>query len=174
MRKIIVYIATSADGYISRPDGDVDWLSRPSPKGNYGLNAFYKSIDTVLMGRKTYEKAIELGQECYPGKRNIVFSRRRRRNRARVVEFVSRDVRACAKELRASKGKNIWLLGGAALIASFLDARAIDEFIIHIVPIMIGAGIPLIQPKHRSVPLKLRACRRYPDGVVGLHYVVRW
>src|SRR5919199_6417069 len=79
VRKIIYYVATSADGYIARPDGDVSWLERPRPKGNYGMAAFHRSVDTVLMGRRTYEVARAFGHESHPGKKNYVFSHARRR-----------------------------------------------------------------------------------------------
>ncbi len=172
MRKIIVYIATSADGYIARPDGDVAWLDRPRPKGNYGMAAFYKSIDTVLMGRKTYDLALKFGHKSYPGKQNYVFSRTRRRSRIPNVKFVRQAAGEFAKQLRTVKGKNIWLVGGGGLIAEFLDAGEIDEFIIHVIPTFIGEGIPLIQPKHRLIRLELLSSRAYPDGVVRLHYHV--
>lgn len=172
MRKIIIYIATSADGYIARPDGDVAWLDRPRPKGNYGMAAFYKSVDTVLMGRKTYEIGLKLGQDAYPGKKNYIFSRTRRRSRNPDVEFVVGAVGGFARQLRGGKGKNIWLVGGGELVAAFLDEEQIDEFIIHIIPIFIGEGIPLIHPRHRSVPLTLLSSRSYSDGVVRLHYAV--
>ena len=172
MRKIIVYVATSADGYIARPDGDVAWLDRPRPKGNYGMAAFYRSVDTVLLGRRTYDAARALGHESYPGKKNYVFSRARRRGRAPGVEFVSGDVGEFARRLRGSAGENIWLVGGAGLAASFLDAGQIDEFIIHVVPVLIGEGIPLVGPRQRSVPLRLLSSRAYADGVVRLHYSV--
>ena len=172
MRKIIVYIATSADGYIARPDGDVAWLDRPRPKGNYGMAAFYKSVDTVLMGRKTYEIGLKFGQDSYPGKKNYIFSRTRRQSRNPEVEFVTRAVGGFARHMRKSEGKNIWLVGGGELVAAFLDEEQIDEFIIHIIPIFIGEGIPLIHPSHRSVPLTLLSSRSYSDGVVRLHYAV--
>jgi len=172
MRKIIYYVATSADGYIARPDGDVSWLERPRPKGNYGMAAFFRSVDTVLLGRRTYEVARSFGHESHPGKKNYVFSRARRRSRAPGVEFVGGDVGDFARRLRGSKGKNVWLLGGGALAASFLDAGQLDEFIIHVVPVLIGEGIPLIQPRHRRMPLKLLSSHAYPDGVVRLHYSV--
>ncbi len=173
MRKVIVYIATSADGYIARKDGDVSWLDRPRPKGNYGMAAFYKSVDTVIMGRKTYDIALKFGQESYPGKKNYIFSRTRRRNQSPNVEFVNETVGDFATGLRNDKGKNIWLVGGGGLVASFLDAGHIDEFIIHVIPIFIGKGIPLIQPRHRSVSLTLRSSQAYSDGVVRLHYSVQ-
>jgi dihydrofolate reductase len=172
MRKIIVYVATSADGYIARPDGDVAWLDRPRTGGDYGMGRFYKSIDTVLMGRKTYDVALKFGQKPYPRKKNYVFSRTRRRSRAPNVEFVSGEVGEFAKQLRGNKGKDIWLVGGAELIAAFLDVGQIDEFIVHVIPTLIGEGIPLVHPRHRSVLLALISCRPYPDGVVRLHYSV--
>jgi dihydrofolate reductase len=172
VRKIIVYIATSADGYIARPNGDVDWLDRPRVAGDYGMGAFYKSIDTVLMGRKTFEVGVKLGQTDYPGKTNYIFSRKRRHSKTASVEFVRQAVGKFASGLREGKGKNIWLVGGAELIGAFLDAGQIDEFIVHIVPTLIGAGIPLIQPRRRTLPLKLLSSRAYADGVVRLHYAV--
>ena len=172
MRKVIVYIATSADGYIARPDGDVAWLDRPMPKGSYGMGAFYKSIDTVLMGRKTYDIALKFGQESYTGKKNYIFSRKRRKSLVPNVEFVNEMVGDFMRRLRSVKGKNIWLVGGGELIGALLDEGQIDEFIIHVIPIFIGEGIPLIHPRHRSVQLTLLSSNAYPDGVVRLHYSV--
>jgi dihydrofolate reductase len=171
VRKIIVYVATSADGYIARPDGDVAWLDRPRVAGDYGMRAFYKSVDTVLMGRKTYDVARRFGQTHYAGKKNYVFSRGRRR-RAAHVEFVREAVGDFARRLRGDKGKDVWLVGGAELIAAFLDEGQIDEFILHVIPTLIGEGIPLVHPRHRTVPLTLLASQPYPDGVVRLHYAV--
>ena len=76
------------------------------------------------------------------------------------------------QRLRAQPGKNIWMMGGGEIIASFLDEGEIDEFSIHVIPIFIGAGIPLIKPQHRSIPLKLLSTKKFPDSVVHLHYRV--
>src|SRR5262249_51032346 len=89
-----------------------------------------------------------------------------------AVEFVTESIPVFAKRLRMTQGKDIWMMGGAGLIAAFLDAGQIDEFIIHVIPTLIGEGIPLIAPRHRTVRLVLRSCRRYWDGVVGLRYAV--
>ena len=172
MRKIIYYGATSADGYIARPDGGVEWLERPRPKDNYGMAAFYRSIDTVLMGRKTYDVARKFGHESYPGKKNYVFSRKRRRINVPNVELVREPVGDFARRLRAAKGKNIWLVGGGELAAAFLDAGHLDELVVHVVPVLIGEGIPLLQPRQRLRRLTLLSPRAYPDGVVRLHYSV--
>lgn len=173
MRKIIVYIATSADGYIARPDGDVSWLDRPHTAGDYGIAEFYKSIDTVLMGRKTYDFAASHGQKSYPAKKNYVFSRSPGASTFSGVEFVNEDPETFAERLRARNGKDIWLVGGGELIGAFLDAGQVDEFIIHVIPTFIGEGIPLIHPRHRSVGLRLLDSETYADGVLRIHYSVR-
>ena len=178
MRKIIVSVAVSADGYIARPDGDVGWLDRPRTAGDYGMGAFYRSIDTILFGRKTYEVALDFQRKGVPGAEfdpkitNYVFSRRPPKSAPAGVAFVTQPIPAFARRLRAAPGKNVWMMGGAGLIASFLDAGEIDELILHVIPIFIGEGIPLVAPRHRAVPLVLRSSRRYSDGVVRLHYAV--
>lgn len=174
-RKIIAYIATSADGYIARPDGDVAWLDRPRPAGDYGMGAFFRSIDTILWGRKTYEFGLKHGGTGAFGSkiRNYVFSHRPPQAAAAPnVEFVNEPIGPFAKRLRAEAGKDIWMMGGAGLIGSFLDEGEIDEFSIHVIPVFIGEGIPLIAPRHRLVPLALLSSRRFSDGVVHLNYRV--
>jgi dihydrofolate reductase len=174
-RKVIVYIATSADGYIARPDGDVEWLSRPQPKGNYGIGAFFKSIDTILWGRKTYTKGIEMGMKdsgMGPSVKNYVFSRNPGAALLAGFEQVKEPIGPFMRRLRAQAGKDIWMMGGGEIIGSFLDEGEIDEFSIHVIPVLIGEGIPLIQPRHRSIPLKLVSTKKFPDGVVHLHYSV--
>jgi dihydrofolate reductase len=178
-RKIIVHIAVSADGFIGRRDGSVDWLEGPSPKGNYGMNAFYKSIDTILWGRETCDMAIEFQKKGVSGTafdtkvKNYVFTRSLPKEAAPAgVEFVNEPVKAFATRLRKKKGKDIWMMGGAGIIASFLDAGEIDEFVISVIPKFIGEGIPLMDPRRRTVPLKLISCKKFTDGVVGLHYAV--
>jgi dihydrofolate reductase len=177
MRKIIVYIATSADGFIARKDGAVDWLDRPRPKGNYGMGEFWKSIDTILLGRKTYDFVVQFVKE---GKapptmgdiKHYAFSRKPPKEVLPGFEFVKEPIKKFAKCLRAQKGKNIFLMGGGGLIASFLDAGEIDEFVISVIPTFIGEGIPLIAPRQRTVPLKLLSTKKFLDGVVSLHYAV--
>jgi dihydrofolate reductase len=179
-RKIIAYIATSADGFIARSDGSVDWLDRPRPKSNYGMGAFYKSIDTVLWGRKTCDMALDFQKKGVSGSafdtrvKNYVFTRGRPPSAAPAgVEFVNESIEAFTTRLREKKGKDIWMMCGAGIIASFLDEGKIDEFMIHVIPKFIGEGIPLIAPGRRTVPLKLISCTKFPDGVIKLHYTVR-
>jgi dihydrofolate reductase len=173
-RKVIVHIATSADGYIARTDGDLEWLtSRPAPEGFYGMNAFMRSIDTTILGRKTYEVSLRLGAKFDSKSRNIVFSRHAPPGDAPPgVEFVNSAIAPFVSRLREHPGKDIWLMGGGELIASFLDEQVIDEFIISVAPVFIGDGIPLIARRHRQVPLDLHSIERFEDGVVQLHYRV--
>src|SRR5215813_3028967 len=126
-RKVIVHIGTSADGFIARPDGDLEWLtSRPAPAGFYGINAFMKSVDTKLLGRKTYEASLRLGEggggsKFDPKHPTLVFSRQAPpADLPSGVEFVHDDIRQFVQRLRERPGKNIWLMGGGDLIASFL------------------------------------------------------
>ena len=194
-RRIIVYIATSADGFIARPDGSVDWLDRPWPKGQYGMPEFFKSIDTILWGRKTFMPVIEKGMDLSvygPGIKNYVFSRSLtaasspapQKTFGPGVEFVNEPIKPFAQRLRAQPAaaglsagagkprKNIFMMGGAELIAAFLDEGEIDEFSIHVIPVLIGEGIPLVAPRHRNVNLALLSTKTFPDGVVHLNYRV--
>jgi dihydrofolate reductase len=173
-RNIIVHIGTSADGYIARPDGDLDWLtSRPKPAGFYGLGNFMQSIDTKLLGRKTYEMSRRMGARPDSKNRTIVFTRQAPPADAPSgVEFVTGEIAPFVSRLREQPGKDIWLMGGGDLIASFLDAQAIDEFVVTVAPVFIGDGIPLIARRNRHVPLDLRSVDRFDDGVVQLRYGV--
>lgn len=173
-RKTIVYIASSADGFIARPNGAVDWLERPGSKGDYGMKEFYRSVDTCILGRKTYDMAVSFGMpEGYAGKKNYVFSRTLKKAANPKVMVINKDVAQFSEQLRSQKGRNIWLVGGAELVAAFLDCGQVDEFIIHVVPVLIGEGIPLVAPRHRDIPLNLLESKAFEDGVVRLHYSVR-
>ena len=175
-RKIIVNIATSADGYVARPDGNLDWLTeRPAPKGFYGLPEFERSIDAKILGRKTFDRSLELGARFSERTVHYVFSRGRPpASLPAGVQFVTEPIAAFAEHLRTQAGKNVWMMGGGDIIGSFVDEGAIDEFIITVVPIFIGEGIPLLAPRHREVALRSLGGQQFPDGVVQLHYCVQW
>jgi dihydrofolate reductase len=178
-RKIIAELAVSADFYIARPDGDVEWLNRRPGTEDYGMKKFYGSIDTILWGRKTYDWLLAYHKKA--GKteglfdtsvKNYVFSRNPPRRVAAGAEFVREPLKKFVWRLRAAPGKNIWMMGGGGLIASFLDAGELDEFDLHVMPVLIGKGIPLVAPRRRDVELRLLEARSYRDGVVKLRYAV--
>jgi dihydrofolate reductase len=177
-RKIVAYVAVSADGYIARPDGDVEWLNRRPDTVDYGYAKFYASVDAVLLGRGTYDWAVRYMKK-HPGTPvfdarmpHYVFTRKPPKHVPTGVQFTSESVKVVARRLRAARGKNIWMMGGGHLIASFLDAGEIDEFDLHVIPVLIGEGIPLIAPRHRDIELRLLAAKKFADGVVRLRYEV--
>jgi len=174
-RKIVVHIATSADGYIAGPDGALEWLiERPAPKGFYGMPQFMRSVDATILGRRTFDASLRLGATFGgDGRRSYVFSRRPPPDGVPAgVEFVTEPIRDFAARLRGAGGKTVWMMGGGEIIASFLDEGAIDEFVVTVVPVFIGDGIPLVARRRRHVPLRLRASQSFPDGVVQNHYDV--
>jgi dihydrofolate reductase len=174
-RKIIVNIATSADGYVARSDANLDWLTeRPAPKGFYGLPEFERSTDAKILGRKTFDQSLRMGAPFSADAIHYVFSRQPPPASVPAgVRFITESIDAFAGRLRSQAGKNVWMLGGGEIIGSFLDEDAIDEFIITVVPIFIGEGIPLLVPRHREVALGLLGVQQFPDGVVQLHYEVQ-
>jgi len=137
------------------------------------MSAFMTSIDTKLLGRKTYEQSLRLGAKFDSKNRTFVFSHHPPPAEASSgVEFVSGAIGQFVRRLREEPGKDIWLMGGGELIASFLDEQAIDEFVVTVAPVFIGDGIPLIARRHRHVPLDLQSVESFEDGVVQLHYRV--
>ena len=174
-RKIIVNIATSADGYVARPDGNLDWLTeRPAPKGFYGLPEFERSTDAKILGRKTFDRSLQMGARFSADAVHYVFSRRPPPASAPAgVNFVTESIGVFAERLRTQAGKNVWMMGGGEIIGSFLDEAAIDEFIITVVPTFIGEGIRLLAPRQREVTLRLLGVQQFPNGVVQLHYEVQ-
>lgn len=174
-RKIIVNIGTSADGYVARPDGGLDWLTeRPKPAGFYGLPEFERSTDARILGRKTFDRSLELGARFGGKAAYYVFSRRPPPASVPAgVQFVTEPIAAFAERLRSQPGKNVWVMGGGDIIGSFLDVGAIDELILTVMPVFIGEGIPLLAPKRREVPLRLIGVQQFADGVVQTHYEVQ-
>jgi dihydrofolate reductase len=133
-----------------------------------------KTVDTKLLGRKTYEAGLRMGGTFDSKDQYVVFSRHvPPADVPSSVEFVNGPIGPVVSRLREQPGKDIWLMGGGELIASFLDEHAIDEFVVSVVPVFIGDGIPLIARRHRHVPLDLHSVERFEDGVVQLHYHVQ-
>lgn len=168
MRAVRLFIACSLDGFIARNDDSVDWLFHDN---DYGMSAFYRTIDTVLIGRKTYDLMVRLGLPYYKGKTNYVFSRTRAAADGENIQYVSSDVGEFVESLRKKKGKDIWLVGGSVLIDSFLKRNLIDEIILSVHPVILGGGIPLFRGGYTQTDLILQKCVEYESGLVQLWYL---
>ena len=167
MRKIKLFIASSLDGYIANEDGDVDWLP---DNANSGYDEFYKTIDTVVLGKKTYDQVLTFGAYPYQDKKSFVFTRNNNQTKDENTEFVS-DIDKFVKDIISNSGKNIWLVGGAEIISSFVNHGFVDEIILSIIPIVLGKGIPLFKNIEKETKLKLIKTTNY-DNLVELQYKV--
>lgn len=168
--KVILYIAQSIDGYIAADDGSVDFLSCVETEGeDYGYFDFYKTIDAVIMGANTYEQILSFGEFPYPDKPCYVFTNREYAGHD-MVSFVADDPEEWIAEKKAGSDKRYWLVGGSALVKAFQDHGLIDEFIISIVPAMLGVGIPLFQSHTSPLHLRLKDVKEYPTGLVQVVY----
>lgn len=170
-RKIVLYIAASLDGYIADENDNLDWLLNVEGEGDNGFGAFYDTVDTILMGRRTYDWIMS-HEDIFPyiGKECFVFSKAAHENTDHVT-FVNANAIELASELKSKDGKKIWLVGGSKLIDSFVSCKAIDELIINIAPVMIGKGIPLFLNNDAQTHLILKEIRRY-NQFAELHYDV--
>lgn len=171
MAKVSLYIAASLDGYIARRDGGIDWLSLVERQGeDYGYNAFYTSMDAIVMGRKTYELGLSFGEWPYPGKKSFVFTRRDLKSSRDGVAFVSGEPDRVLKNIQAHGFEKIWLVGGGELTGAFLQQGLIDEYIVSIIPTILGEDVPLFPPLGREEKLALINAATYASGLVQLHY----
>ena len=160
------YIASSLDGYIAREDGCIDWLPQITESG---YDAFYKSIDTVIMGKTTYLQVLTFGAFPYKGKKSFVFSKTQKNNDENV-KFV-RDVNKFVIDGFPGAGQNIWLVGGAKIISSFMKHSLVDEIIITKIPILLGKGIPLFHNAEYETKLELVKTEKF-GNLVDLHYKI--
>ncbi|MFC0233659.1 dihydrofolate reductase family protein [Vagococcus entomophilus] len=156
-RKVIVYIAVSLDGYIAKEDGSIDWLDPEIVEEDTTYEDFYRDIDTVILGRTTYDQIVtELSPGQYPYEKceSFVLTSRDNISQEEHIHFVHQPVTKLVKQLKAKKGKNIWIVGGNSLIDPLVSENLIDEYILAVVPIIIGKGIPLFHQIKREAHLK--------------------
>jgi len=168
MRKIILFIASSLDGYIARKNGDLDWLPENCSSG---YDEFIKSIDTVIMGKKTYDQVLTFGDYPYKNKKSYVFTRNNEYSKDENTEFVN-DAEKLVKDIVTNSGKDIWLIGGAEIISAFVNLGFVDEIILSIIPIVLGNGIPLFKNIEKEVKLELIKTTDY-DALVELYYKIQ-
>ena len=174
MRKVTFGGANSLDNYLARPDHAVDWLLW-GPEAAEVMADFWKTIDTVVMGRKTYEVALRSGQAggAYPGVKNYVFSRTLAQPSGGEVTIVRSDAAEFVRELKRQPGKDICVMGGGELGSSLLEAGVVDVIGFNIHPVLLGQGIPLFHPLRRQIDLELEECRPFKNGCVYVLYRVK-
>lgn len=172
-RKLVLFIASSLDGYIATENNSLEWLFNVEGEGDNGYSEFYQNVDTILMGRKTYDWLIKnvTGEFPYANKDCYVFTRSSDTNHENV-KFINEDVIDFTNKLQKTEGKNIWLVGGGELIYSFIKEKLVDELIITIAPVLIGRGIPLFKQGDFELNLSLIRTRNF-NQFVELHYKVK-
>jgi dihydrofolate reductase len=168
MRKVVLFIATSLDGFIAGKDGNIDWLYTD---GDFGYNEFLKSIDTTLMGHNTYKDILHFGEFPYSDKKNFVFTRMKREPDHNPVTFITGGVANFVSELKSEKGKNIWLVGGGQINSILLNNNLIDQMVISIHPKVLGSGIPLFKTESLgNLQFQLERHKVFERGLVQLTY----
>jgi dihydrofolate reductase len=174
VRKVTFGGANSLDNYLARTDDAVDWLMWGEEAAAV-MADFWKTIDTVLMGRKTYEVALRSGQGggAYPGVQTYVFSRTLKESPNGGVTIVSGDAAEFVRDLKQRDGKDICLMEGGELARSLFEAGLIDEIGFNIHPVLLGSGIPLFHPMSRQIDLELRECKAFKNGCVLVSYRVK-
>ena len=173
MRPVLYRVASSLDGYIAGPQGEVDWIVGDAAADLAGL---YDEVDTVLLGRRTFEQTL---QPCAPpwpaGWRLFVFSRTLSPERHAGVTVVNANAAETVASLRAGSGGKIWLFGGGGLFRTLLAAGQVDVVEVAVMPVVLGGGIPLIEAGAGMAPTRLALVdsKASPKGVVTLRYEVR-
>jgi dihydrofolate reductase len=172
MRKVTFGGANSLDNYIARTDDAVDWLSW-SEEAAAITSEFWKTIDTVVMGRRTYEVALSSGMSSYPGVKNYVFSRTMKESPNKKVEIISEDAAEFVRRLKKQRGKGICVMGGGLLAKSLFEADLIDEIGFNIHPVLLGSGIRLFHEMKSQIDLELLDCKIFKNGCVLVTYRVK-
>jgi len=172
MRKLILQVAVSLDGLIEGPNGEFDWCFTDQ---DYGLKDFFKQIDTLFIGRKTYELMLRMGENAsagFPKFKQYIFSRTVDKVKDDAV-IIKDDIESEVKKIKNEKGKDIWLFGGASLTTSLMNFHLVDEVWLAVHPVVLGGGKPLFTGLNKRVELKLMDTKTYSTGLVFLKYAIK-
>lgn len=173
MRKLLIFIATSLDGYIAKPNDDLSFLKIVEKEGeDYGYAEFMANIDTLIIGRKTYDYVLkEIGSSHYDkGQRDVYVITRTERLSVGRTTFYSGNLTELVQRLKLEKGKDIYCEGGAEIINQLLQHDLIDEFIISVIPILVGNGTRLFKDNRPEQQLEFVGAKTYETGLTQLHY----
>jgi len=172
MGKVVLYIAASLDGYIAAKDGSVSWLEPFETSGDdYGYRTFLSRLGAIIMGGNTYRQVLEFGAWPYSGITSYVVTRRPLASQPDdSIQPFSGEIGKLVQQIKGETEKDIWLVGGANLITQFVNQSLVDEYMLFIMPVFLGDGIPLFQNLESPARLRLVEARTYPSGAVQLHY----
>jgi len=176
-RKIILNLAISLDGYIANKDGNFAWFKgdgdkSQDTKNQFSFPKFLKTVDTIVMGRKAYDDSYDISKEMFKSKKVYVVTHKELKNKKDNLEIISGDIVSKITKLKKEKGKNIWLFGGGVVIDPFIKANVIDEYIIGVIPIILGSGRPLFLENNPLIKLHLNESTSQ-EGIVILRYSKR-
>lgn len=167
MRKVVLGLGISLDGYIARLDGSVDFLFMPK---DYSMGPFFKTVDTCVLGRKTYDDGLKMGGTFDGSMKTYVFSKTLPPGERNNVTFTNDSPGDLVAAIRKKPGKNIWLMGGGIIIRDFLKEDLVDELYIGVVPTLIGEGIPLFPSGFPQREFTLLENKTYSRGLIALRY----
>lgn len=170
-RKVVLYIAMSLDGYIAKPNDDLGFLSLVEQEGqDYGYADFVKTVDAVIVGRKTYDKVISMGFDFPHADKDAYIITRTPRPNIGSIKFYTGDLKALVDKLKSENGKNIFCDGGAEIVNELLKSDLIDEFIISVIPILVGNGTKLFKDNRPEQQLELLSAKTFDTGLTQLYY----
>jgi dihydrofolate reductase len=180
MRKVTLGLANSLDNFIARKDGGSDWLQWNNEVAEISAR-FMKTVDVLVMGRKTYEVMLASGSASYPGAANYVFTRsakkaaalRKTVGKKTNVQIVSDDAATFVGQLKSTKGRGIAVFGGGELASSLFNADLIDEVVLNLHPVILGSGLPLFPEIERQINLELFAVKRLKNSCIVLSYRIQ-
>jgi dihydrofolate reductase len=174
-RKIFIYIACSLDGFIAGEGDDLSFLTSVEKVGeDYGYAEFLSQIDTIVVGRRTYDKVKAMGYPYPPeGKKMIVVSNRGLESGSIDVETYSGDLRCLIQKIKSESGKHVFADGGAQIVKELLNLNLVDELIVSIVPKFVGRGIRLFNDIDNDSNWKLLGTNSFETGLVQLHYKIQ-
>lgn len=170
-RKVILYIAMSIDGYIAKPNDDLSFLSIVEKEGeDYGYAAFIKTIDTVILGRKTYDWIMAHVPEFVHADKETFVITRTTKARAGNTHFYTDNLKELIHKLKAAQGKNIFIDGGAEIVNALLNEELIDEMVLSLIPIVLGSGVRLFHDSNPEQQFSLTSSQAFDTGLVQLQY----
>ncbi|MBU1822587.1 MAG: dihydrofolate reductase family protein [Bacteroidetes bacterium] len=173
-RKLILYISMSLDGFIATQDDDLSWLSVVQKEGeDYGYTAFNETVDTYIVGRKTYDVVMKLTGGVFPPaqQHTCYILTRQAQESNNGVTYYAGDIEELIARLKGEEGKNIYCDGGAEVVKLLMDKNLIDEYIVSVIPIVLGDGKRLFRGGTPRINLKAMPSKQYDTGLVQLHYV---